>query len=121
MRLRVNILVSQGRRFWKEADGALLCHVLAVDPVQDVNVLAETRPDETSLLVLTDLGKGSVSAGPHAELMLQVVAKVVPKEVSHGEGVVHDHLCLVSDKAGWPVTLAFPASRVVLFKDEQVG
>lgn len=74
---------------------------LAVDPpehpVQNADVVTETRPEEAGggalaepvdMEDLGELGAGTVS---HAQPVREVVAKVVAKEGAHGEGVVHDY------------------------------
>lgn len=91
---------------WNVADGSRLGNLVisrispVKDPLKDTNVLAKTGPQEPTLLALSepvdveDLGHGAFRV-LQAQPVLQIVAKVVAKEWTHGEWIVHDNFAPV--------------------------
>lgn len=66
-------------------------------PVQNADVVTETRPEEASGGALAepvdveDLGEFGAGAIGHAQPVREVLAEVVAKEGAHGEWVIHDY------------------------------
>lgn len=109
-----------GAALWQPADDALLGRLVfplsaaaLEDPLQDAGVFTEAWPEEGAAgrvlsepVDVEDLWQlsGGFSA-LHAQPVSEVVAKVVPEEGPHGEGVVHEDFACAQTLHGLNVCL----------------
>ncbi|KNC23064.1 hypothetical protein FF38_06397 [Lucilia cuprina] len=83
---------------------ALLSIATAQNPFEDTGVITVSGPHEFAIGTLAEPVDvedfGYITTGFHAQPVLDVVAKVVAKEWTHSEGIVHDHFAFVFSSSG---------------------